>query len=288
VAYVLLGTVLYKKILPSTWLNSLAWGKPRFFPINSPAKRYFDLILGCVGAARLHFDPRGEAVLRKIAVRDDILAKAIYHRNYQKAGYGEDGWEETWTKITSTKYLSTTLGEAIVSGRWGVFALRVPVVTRLVSPFVVPFFGVTTWLLAEVASGHNILRLVQVTLILGFIIAAILFVNFTLSLRAIRISTGTPFEGDPFFPNPILDDEVQTEVTREVQDRAPTLEEEIKELEGTIFYPTLEIDDNYVDLIRKLFTRLFFVASCSSALVIIILLLVQWPLSIALSDLVCI
>ena len=226
----------------------------------------------------MHFDPPGEAAMRKmVSATISALRRSTIKIIKRLAMTKMDGKRPGLSDDTATKYLSTTFGEAIASGRWGIFAARVDIVTRLVRPLVILFSGVTTWLLAEVASGHNILRLAQVTLILGFIISAILFVNFTLSFRRVQIFTGTPFQGDPFFQTPTLDDEVQAEVTKELQDQAPTVEEEIKELDGTMFYPTPDIDDNYVDLVRRLFTRQFFVGSCSNALLVVILLLVQWP-----------
>jgi hypothetical protein len=156
----------------------------------------------------------------------------------------------------------------------------------LVLPLASLYTAGSAWLLAEVVQGDSPLRLIQFALLAGFVIAAFIFANFTISLRAVTI-----LEGDFELPGAA---EVSKQLEAERYDPSRRLEkfysehpdvmETIRSRTGQELHPTIAIRSGYVDHVRDLYLRSFLTLGALLAFLMVLSLAVQWPLALAFSS----
>jgi hypothetical protein len=272
------------KLIKSPWFKTLRSGRPRFGPLKGPGKRQFQFILRCFSSVDLRVEPETEALLRRVGEHDALVAEAIYKQEYEKVGFDSSEWPDAWAQIQHTKFAGAEFGEAIRSNRWSIFLLRYLSVMQLVAPLSSLYAVGTFWFLADVADGRSPLPLVQFAFVGGFVIALLIFINYTVSLRVLKILGNERI--------PALDKALQQGTDAETYAAARRIEDSLRdsklvdELElhgGEEVYPAITIRPGYIEGIRNEFSRDFLVSGFIDVTVLIVLLLMQWPLARVLS-----
>jgi hypothetical protein len=273
-----------QKLVKSKRFAILTSGRPRFGPLQGPAKQTFQFILRCFSSVELRLEPEIEAVLGKVGDYDARTTERIYLSNYEKGGFPSSEWPATWARIQHTEYAGAEYGDAIRSNRWQLFWLRYYVVLKLVMPLSLIYAAGTFWFLDDAAQGRSPLRLVQFALLAGLVIALVIFINYTASLRSITIIGNNEL---PILKDAQLSMDAETRATFRLIAESEHVTELIAEIEpytGKEYYPKITIKKGYIRSIRDEFARDFLLAGSLMAALLILLLLVQWPLARVYSD----
>jgi hypothetical protein len=274
----------FLKIVKSQWFLSLYSGKPQFGPLKGPGKSLFRFILRCFASVELRLEPEIETVFRKSGDSSFRQVEELYRRTYERAGYEPSDWPDVWEKIQHAEFAGVEYCDAIRTGRWDSFYLKYYSVQKLVLPFSALYTAGTFWFLDRAAQGKSPLHLVQFTLVAGFIIAFVIFTNYTLSLRVGKMLTR---EQAAQIRDELLrsaDAETRAaarELDNSMQD--PELEHELETYAGRDFYPVISMKPGYIKAIRNEFVRNFLIIATVSVLALEFLVLIQWPIAHVLS-----
>jgi hypothetical protein len=266
------------------WFQSILNGQQRFAPLKGPGRRTFEFILRCYATVELRLEPEVEEVLRKMGDYDLKVTEKFYRAQYGKTDYEPGNWPEVWAGIRRAEFAGVDYEDAIRTNRWSLFFLRVFSVQRLVVPLSVLYIAGSFWLLDSAAQGKSPLHLAQFALLGGLVIASIIFINFTESLRIgwllNKDETGQLKEE-------LLSSSSEEEraAWRELEDaeRDTELEAELEIHGGREFYPVISMKPGYITGIRNEFVHDFLILGCFNALILALLLLIQWPIARALS-----
>jgi hypothetical protein len=274
----------------SQWFRTLYEGKPRFWPLKGgPGRQLFEFLLRCSGSVDLQFEAEVEALIRRIAARDVKPVKQIYRHLYEQAGLSQTKWHSAWKRIQRTECAGVQYGEAIRNGRWNMFWLKYVSVLKLVLPLSFIYTTGTFWLLADVANGKNPLRLVQFALVAGIVISLIIFISYTVLLRTFRFFGQEEYQEmlkglgvDEAYLSP---DAEPPDTIRQIDEPMPDpeLQREVDSFAGKDIYPIIVIKSGYIEAIRNEFARDFLVYGILRVVVLISILLAQWPIALALS-----
>ncbi len=283
----LIALPLQKWVGPSEWYATLAEGKLRFKRLKGIRNQTFKFLLRCDKCVDLIFKEEAEEeVINKIGARDLAVTEKVYFNLYRDADYPPSEWPEAWEQIKNAEFAGVKFGETIRSGRRIIFQLKGTVISGLASPFLLIYAAGTFWLSADVAGGRNPLRLAQFALLLGFVMALIIFINFTAMLRVIGIVS----DDDSFkvqTRHDSLDINVKARARQLEQAKALAKESEltpeIAAHSGEVYYPAVIIRSGYIESIRNAFTRGFFVDGILVAVALELLILIQWPFALASS-----
>ena len=274
----------FLKIFKSKWFRSLYAGKSRFGPLGGPGKWVFRFVLCCFASVELRLEPEFEAVFRRFGEHGLRQVEASYRRVYEQAGYEPSEWPGVWAEIQHAEFAGVEYGDAIRTDRWGAFYIKYYGVQKLVYPLSTLYTAGTFWLLDKVAQGASPLHLTQFVLVGGFVISFVIFINYTLSLRVGKMVTreqAAQIEDELLSSS---DAKTRAEI-RELKEstRDPELEHELEAYAGRDFYPVITMKPGYTEAIRNEFVRGFLVVGCFNVLALDLLVLIQWPISRALS-----
>jgi hypothetical protein len=154
----------------------------------------------------------------------------------------------------------------------------------LVLPLSLLYTAGSFWLLDKVARGRSPLHLIQFALLAGFVIAFVIFINYTVSLRAGKLLGKEEMRQirDELLSSADADTRAAvTQLEDATQDQE--LESELEPYAGRDFYPVISIRHGYIQAIRNEFVRDFLVIGCLGVLSLGLLLLIQWPIAHVLS-----
>jgi hypothetical protein len=286
----LIGYAGSRWVFESTWSGRLFYGKPRFFPLESPSRTIFNSILNCTQQLELHLDPEGERAIRALGRKDEILVESVFHERYAEKGYSATDWPGSWQDIRRTSHGGVSYGESIRSGRWNMFFLRFVAVSRMVGPLALITTGIAAWLLANAADSGSPLHVVQFLIAAGFTVGLAIFVNYTVSFRVLH------FLGES--EESVILEPLQDAMARKSPDSVamnkrlasdfkvnhPELAAEVESFVGLTVYPEIKVKPGYVESIRNLFLRNLALVGVWNALIIAVVVLLQWPLSRWLSQ----
>lgn len=270
------------KTVKSDWFQALLSGRPRFGPLMGPRKQYFQFILRCSASLELRLPPEIESLLQKTGDYSARRAEAMYHRSYQQAGFEQSDWPQVWESIQRTEFAGVTYGGIIHSSRWEMFWLRYDRVLRVVLPLSTLYVAGMVWLIGDMAQGKNPLSLAQFTLAAGFVIAFIIFINYTASFRILTILEKDETEQikqDILTGMDAKDKEALTQLERASDDETAELQAELEPYAGKQYYPTISIKAGYIEGIRDQFLRYFFFVAFFVVAGFTLLLLIQWPIA---------
>jgi hypothetical protein len=274
----------FYRIVKMQWFQALSAGKPRFGPLKGPGTQTFRFILRCFASVELGLEPEIEALVRKVGDHEIKKVEALYRRAYERGGYEPSGWPNTWERIQHTKFAGAEYGDAIRTNRWSLFFFIYYGVQQLVIPLSLLYTAGAFWFLDKVARGKSPLHLVQFALAAGFVIAFVIFINYTVSLRAGELpgKEQTGALRDDLLAS--ADDETRA-AAKEVEDSTqdPELDSELESYAGKKFYPVISMKPGYIQGIRNAFGRDFLISGCFVVLSLELLLLIQWPIAHVLS-----
>jgi len=273
--------------MKSKWFSALYSGRPRFGSLKGPGKQGFQFILRCSGSMNLRFEPEIDRLIRKTGAQNVVQVERAYHYFYERAGFEEAGWPDTWEQIQHTEFAGVQYGEAIRSGRWDIFWLKYYVMLRLVLPLSLIYTAGTFWLLADAASGRSPLRLIQFALVVGVVIALVIFINYTSSLGVVTIAGKEQVKAIGVEEDLRSSDPEVAAAMRQIKESTQDseLEREVESYAGKEFYPKVgPMKPGYIESIRNEFARDFLVIGGVNVVMLCLLLVVQWPISRAFSN----
>jgi hypothetical protein len=285
VVYELLAFFILRLVKSSLATKYLV-GEPRFDELKGPGTRQLRLILGCIATLVYDFKSEDERVIRAIGQRDYLGIEQMYRHRFLQHGWSEQDWPQIWEQMGAVKEFDVAYGESILTGRWSIFANRHNIMLGLTLPLASIYTAGSAWLLAQVAQGSSPLRLIQFALLTGFVIAALIFANFTTSLRAVKIV------GDDYLP-PGAQEAVESlrkegfdpyRTNQDIDAQYPDLKEIIRPRIGQELYPQMEVQPGYVNHVRGLFSRYFLLHGVMTVALLILCLGAQWPLALAFSS----
>ena len=268
----------------STAGSRITNGKFRFPQFDLFPLRIFRFYGRCIKTLVIDMGPE-EKIVRGVGKSDLIAIEATFKDRYLKSGADISNWNQTWAAIREVQLADgVTLSEAVGSGRQALFALRAMNTSSLISTLVLVFCGGVVALLPGAIRDQDPLHIIQLALVAGITIAAMIFVNFTISLRQVTyLDPDTEFldsvQRTLLSKAAIEDLAVATEAFRE----SPTYEL-LKENAGRRFYPKLDMRKGYVEGVRDYFVRGLVVATIGVSAVWLVLLAVAWLLAVLLSD----
>lgn len=266
--------------LQRTWFASLAYGRPRFRPLGGPGSATFRFILGCSKFLRLDLTDEADEVLRMIGRKDLLETEAMMRRAYVRDGHDPATWSQVWERMKRAGHLDQTFGGVIEQGRWNIFAGRATTVERMVLPLTTIYTVGTLWLLAGFATSDDPLPLLQFTLVAGFVIALVIFVNFTVSFRSLTTFEVTPLQSQWEIQEALSRQGIsQEELADYIEEHEPGLRARIEQHLGRTFYPEIGIEPGYIEQVRNRFSRMFFVIGMSNIVVSCLFLMLQWPVA---------
>lgn len=285
---IVIGWALFSK-----WYDLLSVGKPRFPIPKSIRNQVFNFGLRCVDCVDLRFDPEAEDSIRRIGAKQLDVTEEIYSRIYRDTDFPPSTWPDAWqqikeAQIKGAKSPGASFGEAISSGRLGIFLDVYNQVFTLVSPFFIIYAAGIFWFSANVAGGGSPLPLAQFALAVGFVTALIIFINLTARLRILTFLPDEESSELPSLREVMLSSSAEINEKRQImrwltQSKAASeLTSEARRVAGK-YYPAVSIESGYIDAIRNRFSRAFFTVGMFSAIGLALLILIQWPLSLAFS-----
>jgi hypothetical protein len=280
--FVVLALLIERLISNRRWYSWLIQGKPRFWPIQSIGRRKLDTISACIRTTKIDWKPDDRVVIEKLAELNEEFYRELLHRYYIEH-YEDKDWPRTWKTMQAAESHHVTFGEALRSGLFDLFALRLGVVQKYVYPFSTVFCIGYVWLLGDVIRGASPLRLVQFTLLTGFITAAVVFVNFVVQLRVITVQSQevvfSIFEQE--LKKTRETDSILTAWMDEFREKVRALEETE---EGKVLFPTITILPGYVEALRNSFVREFTIGGLMNAVLFLPVLLLVWPIALFVSS----
>ena len=186
-----------------------------------------------------------------------------------------------WESIQQTEFAGVTYGGMIHSNRWELFWLRFDRVARLAMPLSALYVAGMVWLTGGAAQGKSPLPLIQFTLAAGFVIAFIIFINFTTSFRVLKIFEKDAAEqvAEEILSNVDAEQRAALKQSEASADEKAELQAEIEPYAGKEYYPTISIKAGYIEGIRDRFLREFFFLALAVVAGFILLLLIQWPIA---------
>jgi hypothetical protein len=145
------------------------------------------------------------------------------------------------------------------------------------------YLAIALWLLTAVASGRQPLVLVQFMLAAGFLIAVVIFVNFTYSFGEINIVDPEDMRSALGIPIP---QERQPDSADEssVADYLEKVRQVKAEYEGKRIFADVATRDGYTESLRNYFSRIFLFNGLANVLIFWTLLLIQIPFALLWSS----
>lgn len=265
-----------QKIGKTSWFTSLMLGRQRFLPLGGPSRKLFNFILKCDSALDLNLKPEDRSILPAFGSLAFTSVEMLYRSEYERLKRDPGDWPGTWLKIIHSGIGKATYGDTIKSGRWSMLWLKIVAVTKLVTPLTLLYVALSLWLLTAVASGGQPLVLLQFMLAAGFLIAMVIFVNFTYSFGEILVVAP---EGELSALGISIPRETRPESV--VESSAAEHREELEQLEakykGKRIFADVATRDGYIESIRNYFSRLFLINGLANVLLVWILLGLQVP-----------
>jgi hypothetical protein len=277
------GIFYQEKIAKTSWFMRLRVGRSRFIPLDGPPRRMFNFILKCDNALDLILKPEDRSILPAFGNLEFASAERFYRSEYERLKRDPSDWPETWNKITLSGIGNATYGNTIKAGHWTMLWLKIVSVTKLVTPLTLLYLTVALWLLTATTNGGHALVLLQFMLAAGFLIAVVIFINYTYSFGEIRIIAPKETLSALGIPTPPTEqpDSADEPSVAERREMAKQLE---AEYEGKVILADVVTRDGYIESIRNFFSRIFLINSLANMLIFWILLGLQVPFALLWSS----
>lgn len=276
----LLGALTWAALLliKSKRYYRLLYGRAIFGPIESPARRWVSAILGTIASMQFTWAPEEERYIKTQGELDVTMAHDLYHRKFIEQ-FDERDWPATWEKMARIEFHGWGFIDAIESGHWALFVVRIRQVRSLIPTFVVIFLGGYAWYGAEAIETADPLRLAQFTFLAAFVTASVIYVNLTVAFRSLTVDTKGVEKIFPEARAAREQDKLLDELLTDYERSAP---EELSRWEGKALHPEIIVEDSYAQSVRNLYVPELFAVLLLNVLIFVMLL----PRCVALFEVV--
>jgi hypothetical protein len=269
------SSLVLSKSSKDGWVANKIFHGPAFGRLGGPWRYEFNFIMAMCTQFTMDIAPEDAtafAILQRHARENfESRYKARYVHQRELDGVGEDQaeseWPEQWDRLQSRSFGGVSFGQSLSGSLvWQSLLPALRFVIPIISPMAALGVAITVWLFGRGLGQMNYLPAIQVAILFGFALSALIFTNLTHKFSPLMIRD----------PGDAWKNSSKTMSMDELVDTFLNLDKQRDELSpyiGKFLYPTrVAFGDRYVKLIRNLTVRTIGVSLIFYAVVSLVIL----------------